>query len=221
MDIDGAAVAVVLEAPDLIQQLIAGEYAVGVAGQVEQELQLLGRGIHDLAIHLELVAGHIDGELIVADLLDLTFGGAGGAAAAQHGLDAGHDLLGIEGLDNIVIGAQLQAQHLIEGFALGGEHDDGAIALLADLPANLPAIQLGHHDIQEDKRGLFALELGHGFFAIVGHYHLEALLFQVQAQQLADIQVVIGYQDLVHHCYFLLTGHSILIYIIAPAGSFA
>ena len=38
----------------------------------------MGGGIHDLAIHFELVAGHIDGELIVADLLDLTFGGAGG-----------------------------------------------------------------------------------------------------------------------------------------------
>ena len=195
---------------------------------MEQKLQLLGGRIHHLAVYLQLVPGHIDGELIVADLLDLAFARARGAAAAQHGLDPCDDLLGIEGLYHVVIGAQLQPQNLIEGFALGGEHDDGAVAFLADLAADLPAVQLGHHDIQEDEGGLFAFEFGNGLLAVVGHYHLEALFFEVEAQQLADIQVVIGYQDLVHHWFFLLIGsrpvrfgHSFLNYIVPQRRGFA
>ena len=42
MDIDGAAVAVVLKAPHLVQQLVAGVNTVGVGGQAVQQLQLLG-----------------------------------------------------------------------------------------------------------------------------------------------------------------------------------
>ena len=42
MDVDGAAVAVVFEAPYLVQQLVAGVDAVRVGGQAVEQLQLLG-----------------------------------------------------------------------------------------------------------------------------------------------------------------------------------
>ena len=45
-------------------------------------------------------------------------------AAAQHGLDAGHQLLGREGLGDVVVGAGFQAVDLVLLGALGGEHDD-------------------------------------------------------------------------------------------------
>jgi hypothetical protein len=41
VDINGAAVAVVVEAPDLVEQLVAGEDPVEFAGQLEEQLPSL------------------------------------------------------------------------------------------------------------------------------------------------------------------------------------
>ena len=54
MDVDRPGVAVVLKAPDLVQQLVAGVNPVGVGSEVEEQLQLFGRGIDDLAVDFEL-----------------------------------------------------------------------------------------------------------------------------------------------------------------------
>ena len=49
MDINRTGIAVILKAPHLVQQLVAGVDTVGVARQTGQQLQLLGRSLHDLA----------------------------------------------------------------------------------------------------------------------------------------------------------------------------
>ena len=41
--------------------------------------------------------------------------------------------------------AELEAEHLVEHLALGGEHDDGALGFFADFAADLPAVELRHH----------------------------------------------------------------------------
>ena len=50
MDVHGAGVAEIVEAPDLVQQLIAGVDPVGRGGQIEQQLHLLGGRIHLFAV---------------------------------------------------------------------------------------------------------------------------------------------------------------------------
>ena len=42
MDVDGAAVAEIIKAPDLVEQLIAREDAVRAGGQMVKKLQFLG-----------------------------------------------------------------------------------------------------------------------------------------------------------------------------------
>ena len=44
------------------------------------------------------------------------------AAVAQGGTDPGHQLHHSKGLCHVVIRPLVQAQHLVEGLALGGEH---------------------------------------------------------------------------------------------------
>ena len=189
MHVDGAGVAVVLEAPHLVQQLVAGEHPVGVAGKIGQQLQLLGGRFHDLALHLQLILAHVQREVLELD--DVLVAVFGGVAAAQHRLDARHHLLGVEGLDHIVVRPQFQAQHLVKGLALGGEHDDRRVARGADAPADLPAVHLGHHHVQQHKAGLLALKGGHGGLAVGGDDGLVALLCQIQPQQFADVLVVV------------------------------
>ena len=50
MHVHGTAVAEVVKAPDLVQQLITGIDPVGRGSQVVQQLHLLGRGIDLLAV---------------------------------------------------------------------------------------------------------------------------------------------------------------------------
>ena len=117
------------------------------------------------------------------------------AAAAQHRPNAGDDLLGLKGLDHIVVGPQLQAQHLVEHLALGGEHDDGAGGLFPDLPAHLPAVQAGQHDVQQQQVRAEGVEHFQGRLAVIGDGRLIALFFDVKPQKLADIGIVIHNQD--------------------------
>ena len=112
-------------------------------------------------------------------------------AAAQHRLDAGHHFLGVKGLDHVIVGAQLQAQHLVKGLALGGQHHHGGVAQLADAAADLEAVHPGHHDVQQHHVGLELVELFKALFAVVGRRDLIALLGQVEPQQLADVGIVV------------------------------
>ena len=113
-----------------------------------QQLQLLGRGVDLLAVDDEFIVGEVDGELVPLDFLDgVRIRDAG---AAQDRADARDDFFRLEGLDHIVVGAQLQTEDLVEDLALGGDHDDGTVGGLADLAAYLPAVHLGQHDVQQD-----------------------------------------------------------------------
>jgi hypothetical protein len=75
--------------------------------------------------------------------------GCGGRAPAQHGLHAGHELARLEGLGHVVVGAQLQPDHAVHHLAAGGEHDQGDVAGAADGAAQLEAVHLGQHDVED------------------------------------------------------------------------
>ena len=68
MDVNGAGAPEVVVAPDLLQQLLAGEHPARVLRQVLQQFELLVREVKDLATHRRGVAGLIDQQLAVADL---------------------------------------------------------------------------------------------------------------------------------------------------------
>ena len=186
MYVDGAGIAVVFKTPYLVQQLVAGEYPVGMAGQIIQKLQFLGRRVHYLAVHLQLIARQVHRELIIAD--DAVRLGLGGRAAAQHGFDARHHFLGVERLYYIVVRTQLQAEHLVEGLAFSREHDNGCVVRRADAAAHLPAVHSGHHDIKKNQCNiLFFIKKIHGFLTISCFQNLKAFFGQEILYQLPHI----------------------------------
>ena len=114
-------------------------------------------------------------------------------------MDAGQQLLDLEGLDDVVIRAHLQAGDLVLDLALGGEHDDGHFHGLAQLAADLPAVHDGQHDIEQHEVGLDLPGHLDGLAAVGRVRDLEPVLLQVQAQQLCDVAIVLHDEHFLAH----------------------
>src|SRR3954466_9615808 len=103
-----------------------------------------------------------------------------GRNTTEYSFDAGSKLATVERLGHIVVGTQLQANNLVEVFVAGGEHDYGDIALAPYTLADLPAVNLGQHQIEHYQRGLCCLELVECLGARVGGLDGIALFAQVE-----------------------------------------
>ena len=66
----------------------------------------------------------------------------------QHGFNTTRQLPGAEGLGHIIISTQLQAPYFVLLVGPHGEHDDGHIGYLANMPQGLKPIHLRHHHVQ-------------------------------------------------------------------------
>ena len=79
--------------------------------------------------------------------------GAGLVEAAHPGPDPGDQLLGLERLDDVVVGPGLEADDHVDGVALGGEHHDRDAGLGPDLPADVDAVLAGQHQVEQHHVG--------------------------------------------------------------------
>ena len=124
--------------------------------------------------------------------------------AAQDSLDTGRQLLHIERLDHEIIRAQLQSENLVKDLALCRYHDNRLCGYFAYLAADLPAILLRQHQIQQHKIRLILLEGIYAFHAVSHGLDIIALIFEIYFQQVTDVGVVVHNQDFrIHHVFFL------------------
>ena len=189
IDIDGAGSDKARIAPDGVEQVVAAEDAAGMAREVVEQAKLGGGGGGQLAADLQLHGAGVDDDLFKAD-----DGGRGGPLeAAQNGLDAGHQLAGGKGLGDVVVGAQLEAQHAVVFAGARGQKDDGnggKPGVIAQAPANVEAVAAGNHDVEQKQRGRLALGIGNEVGGGVKQARLKARRFKVMLHQPGNIGVV-------------------------------
>ena len=104
------------------------------------------------AAHRQLMAV---GSISISPTL-MGLGGSGPLEAAQHGLDAGNQFARAEGLGDVVVGAEFEAEDAVGFAALGGEKDDrhgGKPGGLANGAADIEAVFAGNHDVEHEERG--------------------------------------------------------------------
>src|SRR6185503_7201541 len=119
--------------------------------------------------------------------------------AAEDGPDAGDELARREGLGQVVVAAQLEADDAVDLLAAGREEEDRDPVVLPDPPADLEAVDLGQHHVEDDEidaallhrleRGRAALHRGDG----------EALLLERVQEDLTDARLIIDDQDVLVH----------------------
>ena len=112
------------DAADGVEQLGAGEDPSGLARQRRQQLELGRRQLDRPLADRQTLPRQIERQVHHAQHLGRRPGPAFGPA--QHRPHAGDQLLGAEGLDHVVVGAQLEPDQLVALLAAGGEHDDRA-----------------------------------------------------------------------------------------------
>ena len=192
VDVDEATVTEVAVAPDALEQHLAAEHPTGALGQLHQHAEL-GLGEVDVAA----VAAHhplVGDDLEVAEA-QVRRAHLGGAGPAQQGTDPRRELLGREGLGEVVVGARLEPGHDVVGVGAGGDHHDRHIGAAPDRPAHLEAVDAREHDVDEHHVGGLVLEVLEGVLAGGGLGHLPALVLQGQPHRGADALVVLDGED--------------------------
>ena len=119
----------------------------------------------------------------------------GGVVAAHARADAGDELLGLEGLDDVVVGTGLQPHDHVDGVALGRQHHDRDAGLGADLLADVDAVLAGEHQVEQDQVGTEAAEGFEGLVAARDDPALEAFLAQHDGQHLGERRIVVDHQN--------------------------
>ena len=118
------------------------------------------------------------------------------ALPAQPRLDARQKLVQRKRFGDVVVGAQLERQDLVDLLILGREHDDRHGAELANLLARFDAVEHGQHDVEHDEVRLLALRHRDRAAPVARRDDRVAAALQVEAQRLQDRRLVVDDENL-------------------------
>src|ERR1035438_2005754 len=155
-----------------------------------QQSELLGSQL-DLAPLLEQLVGR----QIEAEFAEL-IAGCFRPLAPQKGFHPGEQLPDAEGLGDVIVRAQFQAADNVILLPLGGEHDDGHVQLAGPgSPADLIAIDLRQHQVQQQQVRRFLQQGIQSLLAVPGGADHIALSFKVVLQPAQQCRIVFNDQD--------------------------
>jgi hypothetical protein len=100
---------------------------------------------------------------------------SGARAAAQDGTDAGRQLSRRERFHDVVVGSQLQSDDPVDLVTACREHDHGEFGVAPDLPAQVPAIPVRQHHVEEHEFRRLPAQLVPGSGQGAAQAHVEAL----------------------------------------------
>ena len=115
-------------------------------------------------------------------------------AAAEHRADARQQLARVEGLGQVVVGAELEADDLVDVLAPRREHQDRQRRPLGrrpDAATDLQAVDAGQHHVEQDDVEAAAAQRGQAALAVGGDGDLELVLAEVLGHHRAQTGVVL------------------------------
>src|SRR4051794_17882297 len=189
-DLDGVRRRERVVAPDVLEQPLARDDDALVAHEVLQQLELALGELDDAVAAPDLVRVGVQREV-----RNDQRGGAARRPAAQQRAQAGQQLLALEGLEQVVVGARVQALDARLQRVAGGEHEDRHVVGLAQPAGHVHAVELGQPEVEDDEVGHEVVGRAEGRLAVGGDARLVALEAQRALQDLGDVLVVLDDED--------------------------
>ena len=123
-----------------------------------------------------------------------------GVDAPQQRAQAGVELAQRERLDEVVVGAGVEAVDAVVDRVARGEHEHrGAVAGGAQPAADLEAVDARHHDVEHDRVDGALGERVERLLAVLGEVHVVAFERQRALQRGAHARFVVDHEDLHSH----------------------
>src|SRR5438093_1377857 len=190
VDVDRLAITQVVVPPDLLEQDLTRKHPPRPVDQVGKQLPLFWGELQLDVVDHRPPPRPVYPQAAEPVLLDL------GTdipllAAAEHGRHPGEQLAQGERLRDVVIGTQLQPNHLVHLALLRGHHDARHVALLAEDPADLEPAQLGKHQVEEDQIGPRVAGTTQPVGTVNRDRYEISLFLEVEAQRIPDGRVIL------------------------------
>ena len=115
--------------------------------------------------------------------------------APEQRPDAAPELADRERLRDVVVGAELQPEHLVELVVAGGEHHDRHGAACAQALADLEPVQPREHHVEDDEIDGLRVEAGERLVAVPRLDDAVAVPLERIGQELLDRLLVVDEQD--------------------------
>lgn len=206
--IDGAGVSVFVNAPDLFEDLFAGDDLGGAVGEIAKEIGLhegeLGGAVGGEQFE-GVKANGAAGEGDLVGGLGRRGGGSGRALpghAAKQAFKADEEDVEVEGLGEVIVGTGLDAFEDLFGAGARGEHKDGnETPVLAEGAGDDEAVGTGKHAVQKDGSGGVGAvlwdskQMGEGKVSVGEVLCPVALGLKVEEQTLGEVGFVFDEDD--------------------------
>ena len=184
--------------PDALQQLVPRQDSAGLQRERVGEAELGGRQVGAVPVDVGLHVPGVEAELLDHDLLAAARILRAGAAACRSP-DTRDELLHREGLDEVVVGADLQGVHpVVLGAARRDDDDRRADALAAGLLDHLPPVDTRKHEVEHADVRPLVPQPGKARLAVRDADCVEARRLEMTRHPLGDDLVVLDDQDLRH-----------------------
>ena len=194
MDVDRARVAGERVAPDALEQLVARQHEAAVVEQLPEQVELLRRELDLLAADRRLAAAGVDAQVAVRDHLGLELA-ALRRGAPQDRLDPRDELARVERLRQVVVGADLEPDDLVDVLVARGQHQDRHVGALAQPLADLDPVDVRQHQVEHDQRRRVRGRLAERVGAGRRRPDRVARVLQVERDERRDRALVLDDQD--------------------------
>ena len=195
MDVDGAVEGFELLAFQHVHQRVARQYAAGTLGQRQQQRELVGGEGAFLAVEPHGAGALVDLETAEAHRVGLR----GRALAAQDGAQPGLQLARLEGLGEIVVGADFEADHPVHRLAARRQHQDRHVGGRAQAAADIEPVAVGQHQVEDNRVKRLALQESLALACGAGGRQTKAHPAEIVGDHPGEAAVVVDHQDALGH----------------------
>ncbi len=156
----------------------------------------------DLAVAQQPVAAEVGLDRPEIDDGRRTVDRHGLVRAPEERADPGGQLAQAERLGDVVVGAELEPDDLVELGILGRQHHDRHARLGPDDAADLDPGQLGEHQVEQDEVRALGTELDQRLAAVGGRHDPESVGLERVDERLAQGRLVVDDEDRSCHLPF-------------------